>query len=256
MSQQIPQPGTYQGKVNGAVVVYEAESGALCLAIPVILTNSDVAWHGKHTMVLVKKDGEVVSRSMQTLKEVFPGFDGVDPFWLTEQDLGEVVFDLVCVHEEFTPQPTENNPDPQPVMAFKTQWLNAPGGGSRMPDMADRKAILAKYGNKFRALAGGKPAAKPSAAASAPAKAAEAPAAKAPAKAPPTKGGPPAKAKAAKPTATVEEAWAACQKANPDMTDEQAGEVYYGKIAELFPGVEPGDLTGEQCAAVKAAFEV
>ncbi len=245
---QIPQPGTYQGKTNGALVVYEAESGSLCVAIPVILTNSEIAWHGKHTMVLVKKDGEIQGRVNQTLKEVF-NWDGLDPFWLTEQDFGDITFDLVCAHEEFTPRATEDNPDPQPVMAFKIQWLNAPGGGSRMPEMADRKAILAKYGNKFRALAGGK---KPEPAKAAPAAAAKPAAAPAPAK----KSGPPAaKAKPAALEATVEEAWAACTKANPEMSDEQAGEVYYAKIAELFPGVEPGDLSPIQCGAVKAAFE-
>jgi hypothetical protein len=252
---QLPNAGTHIGKMNGPVVFAEASSGAFCIYLPVLLCESEIAWHGKHVMVLVNKDGEVQGRNLQTLKEVFgwdgkletaeEHFAGIDPY---------ITFDLVCEHEEFTPEGKD-----EAVMGFKVKWLNVRGGGSRMPAPIDMKSAIAKYGNKFRALSGGKPSPKPAAAAATPAK----PAAKAaatPAKTPPAKGGPPAKgAKTAggqKPTATLDEAWAACQAARPDLNDDQNGEIWYSKIEEMFgAGKTPDDLSIQDFGALKVAFE-
>lgn len=227
----IPNPGTYQGKLNGVIVIYESPTtGALCAAIPVRI-DDPVQWSGKHTMTLVKGDGTVQTRTIETMKAVF-GWDGIDPFWLTETAFDGLTFELVCIHEPFTPKPTDDNPDPQPVTAFKVQWLNPVGGSSRMPEPADRKAVLAKYGSKFRALSPVKPA----------------PAAKK-APTPPTKPAP-----AAGPPATMEEAWEACQRANTDLDAPRLEELWFKKIAELFPGKENSDLTPAQWGTIKATW--
>ena len=159
----LPNPGTYRARANGPAVVYQTDAGALCLALPVKLSGEDWEWTGKHTMTLVKQDGTVQSKTVDTLKKVF-AWDGADPFWLEDQDLSATEFDIVGVHDTYTP------PDGgEQKTVFKIQWLNPPGeSGFKMPESADRKSVLAKYGSKFRALSGGAkvatPAAKPAAA--------------------------------------------------------------------------------------------
>lgn len=241
----IPNPGTYRGRVNGAIVIYESEGGALCAAVPVIIPSDDWQWTGKHTMTIVKKDGTLQSRTIDTLKKVF-GWDGQDPFWLQDQDFSAVEFDLVGIHDTYTPEGSD-----EAKTIFKIQWMNAPGeSGFKMPDSADRKSILAKYGSKFRALSGGKvvtPAART--ATQRPAEQEElAPASKAKGPAPKASGPPaPAKRKntaAQARTSTMEEAWAALSAANPDINDEAVlAEKWYAILEEMFPGKDNGDFT-------------
>jgi hypothetical protein len=135
--------GTYKANTNGQIVIYETEKGALCAAIP-CRTESGVDI--KHTMTLVKQDGTVQDKTITTLKVVF-GWDGQDPFWLADNDQFDKPFEIVIENEN---QVADNG---EQRTISKIKWLNPIGGmGMKMPEMADRRSVLAKYGAKFRAL--------------------------------------------------------------------------------------------------------
>ena len=252
---QLPNAGTHRARLGGQIVIYETGEGALCAAIPVAIQGEGWVWTGKHTATIVKKDGTIQTKTVDTLKQVF-GWDGLDPFWLMDADLSQAEFDVVGEHEEYTPDEGE------PRMQFKIKWLNAPGAsGMRMPEAADRKSVLAKFGTQFRALSGAKPAAaaKPKAT---PKQEGEAEPELPAAPTPPKKGSPPAAKKAPgktaggqPPTATMEEAWQALCTANPKMSEDKQGELWYAKLDEMFPGVQPADLSIQQWGQVKLVFE-
>ena len=143
---EIPNEGKYVCKLNGQLVIYEASTGSLCGAVPCVMVDTGFTF--KHTMVLVKADGTIQTKTTDTLKAVF-GWDGVDPFWLMDSSLdGGAMRD---VEFEIVGGPETGDKGGQ---YFKSQWLNPLGGGMKTPLAADRRSVLAKYGNKFAALAG------------------------------------------------------------------------------------------------------
>ena len=73
---EIPQEGKYVCKLNGQLVIYEASTGSLCGAVPCVMVETGFTF--KHTLVLVKADGTIQTKTTDTLKAVF-GWDGVDP---------------------------------------------------------------------------------------------------------------------------------------------------------------------------------
>ena len=81
---EVPQEGKYICKLNGQLVIYEASTGSLCGAMPCARVESRFTF--KHTLVLVKADGTVQTKTTDTLKAVF-GWDGVDPFWLMDSSV-------------------------------------------------------------------------------------------------------------------------------------------------------------------------
>jgi hypothetical protein len=191
--------GKYPVEVTGQLIVYETGDGALCVAVPLAITETEnnPAWEGKTTITLVKKDGTVMTKSWDNLKKCF-AWDGQDPFWLMYENPEDeasaprdfsALFETeklsaIMEQEEFTPENGE------PYTISKVKFLNPPGGFANMPAPADRKSVLAKYASKFRALGGGSTSAPsaPQAAPKAPGKAPVAPGktpAKTPAKAPP-----------------------------------------------------------------------
>lgn len=246
MSQNILAPGTYPAKTNAKMVVYEADSGSLCVAVPLIALDAEgnQIWAGKTTICLGKSDGTLMTKSIDNLKRCF-GWDGKDPFALEEIEPGSNELEIVGEHEEYTPKATDENPDPQPINVFKVKWLNPPGGGGaamKEPlDEASRKKVLTKWGSKFKATAG-TPAAKPAAPAAKPSAAPAKPAAKAP-PTPPSRGKAPAP-KAAR-NSTQEEVWTLLKQANADESDDALAEKYYAAQDEVAP-VANGELTAEQ----------
>ena len=143
---EVPQEGKYICKLNGQLVIYEASTGSLCGAVPCVMVESGFTF--KHTMVLVKADGTIQTKTTDTLKAVF-GWDGVDPFWLMDNSVDggpmrSVEFEIVGGPET----------GDKGGVYFKSQWLNPLGGGMKTPVAADRRSVLAKYGSKFQALAG------------------------------------------------------------------------------------------------------
>ena len=138
--------GTYAAR-PGAASVYESQGGALVLALVVKLTDGPEL---KSYHTLVNKDGVINTRTVDNLK-AWSGWDGADPFWFMERDLSAVDVEVVIANEPGYSDPTRMYP--------KVKWVNPPGGGmGGVPDAADRRTVLAKYGAKFRALSGGVPA--------------------------------------------------------------------------------------------------
>ena len=246
MSRNIPNAGTYPAKTCGQMVVYETEKGALCVAIPVELLGSEVAWRGKHTATLAKQDGTLMARGIQDLKTIFE-WDGLDPFALQDIEVGAHEFEIVGEHQEYTPP----GDDAQPVMTFKIIFMNPPGGSSKMPAMLegnDAKAIRTKYASKFKALSGGKsasvttrkPLGKP-----ADDDEPELPAKKGPPTKPASSGPPSRKSTAAtKRTSSQEEVWNAFAKAHEGEDEGELGNQYWAAIAEV-EGVKINAVVGE-----------
>ena len=142
---EVPQEGKYVSKLNGQLVIYEASTGSLCGAVPCVMVETGFVF--KHTMVLVKADGTIQTKTTDTLKAVF-GWDGVDPFWLMDNSVDggpmrSVEFEIVGGPET----------GDRGGVYFKSKWLNPLGGSVRTPVAADRRSVLAKYGSKFQALA-------------------------------------------------------------------------------------------------------
>lgn len=248
----IPQPGTYPAKTSAAMVVYEAKTGSLCVAIPAMIEG----WSGKGTMVLGNSDGVLNTKNIATLREIFE-WDGVDPFALQEIAMGEHPFDIVGEHEPYTPEPTEEDPQPDVVMTFKIKWFNPPGkSGMKMPEILDdstRKKTLTKWGSKFKSNAG-----KPVAAAKQPTAKAE------PAK--PVDDEPPARHAAGKKrttvgdqarTSTQNEVWLALKKARKDSNI--AEETYTQEFYDAQDAVKEnanGEFTPAEWGQIATALEV
>ena len=250
MSKTLLAAGTYPAKTNAKMVVYEADSGSLCVAVPLnaLSPDGEIIWSGKTTITLGKSDGTLMTKAIENLKKCFPEWGGQDPFALEEIEPGVNDLSIVGEHETYTPRATDEDPDPQPVETFKVKWLNPPGGsGAAMKeplDEASRKKVLTKWGGKFKA-GGSAPAAKTVAPAAKPA-ATTAPPAK---KAPPT---PPSRkpaAKAATRSSSQEEVWTLLKKANEDETDEALAEKFYAAQDEVAPGAN-GEMTAEQWGEV------
>ena len=135
--------GTYAAR-PGAASVYESQGGALVLALVVKVADGPEL---KSYHTLVNKDGAINTRTVDNLK-AWSGWDGADPFWFMERDLSNVDVEVVIANEPGFQDPTRMFP--------KVKWINPPGGGAGgVPEAADRRTVLAKYGAKFRALAGG-----------------------------------------------------------------------------------------------------
>jgi len=248
----LPAPGLCHVTTNGKMVVYEAESGSLCVAIPCELLESEVAWAGKYTATLVKSDGTVQRRTVETLKAIF-GWDGLDPFALEEIEPGTVNFEGTGEHSQYTPEG-----ETEPVATYKLQWINPPGGSAKMPEpISDRKSVLAKYGSKFKALAGSGATSKTTTTKAA-ATATKQTQAELPGTPQPTKkaaaGGPPGRRGAAPAKAprsmTCEEVWDAYVKANPTAAEDQK---LQDKFYEAQDAVRPGansEMTNEEWGQV------
>jgi hypothetical protein len=249
---EIPSPGTYAGEISGTPVVHIASTGSLCLTIPIRLKESQIPWSGRHTFTLINKTGEPMTKTVDNLKDVF-GWDGQDPYWFSEADLKDVAFDIVGEHETYTPKtPTDENPDCNDTTVFNSKWINKPGAsGVKMPEMADRKEIMAKFGAKFRAMAGVK---------STPAKKAEPAKAAAPtpakASAPAPKKPAPKSADASAPSCTMDDAYSAIYTAlnAAGKTEDEINEAWYARMEELFPAKAGETYSLQNWATIRDSF--
>jgi len=235
---EIPQEGKYICKLNGQLVIYEASTGSLCGAVPCVVVETGFTF--KHTLVLVKADGTIQTKTTDTLKAVF-GWDGVDPFWLMDSSLdGGAMRD---VEFEIVGGPETGDKGGQ---YFKSQWLNPLGGGMKTPAAADRRSVLAKYGNKFAALAGVSATSTNSATTGRPGPAAP--------KAPPVPKAAPVGPPPGATTATMEEAWAALNEAQSGKAADVIEKIWFDTIARLFPNKSNTDLKPHEWGKLKAEF--
>ena len=239
---EIPNEGKYVCKLNGQLVIYEAPTGSLCAAVPSVMVDSGFTF--KHTMVLVKADATILTKTVDTLKAVF-GWDGADPFWLMENSADEGA--LRSVEFEIVGGPETGDKGGQ---YFKSQWLNPLGGGMKTPVAANRESVMAKYGGKFKALAGGAAPLANSATTgkSAPPVAQRAATPQAAPKIPTAPSGPPK-------GATMEEAWAALNENNPGKDGVAIEKIWFDTIAKLFPNKSNTDLKLHEWGRLKAEFE-
>ncbi|MDD5704949.1 MAG: hypothetical protein PHR35_03430 [Kiritimatiellae bacterium] len=233
------QDGTYAAR-PGAASVYESEKGALVLALVVKIENGPEL---KSYHTLANRDGSINTRTVDNLK-AWSGWDGVDPFWFMENDLSAAEVEVVIANEPGFTDPSKMFP--------KVKWVNPPGGGggNKMPECADRRAVLAKYGAKFRAAAGGVPIA-PVAAAR-----------KAEVGDPRSAGGPPAvrpvpvrpaPVRPAPSVATQAGAWARLCALGANLTQEQREEIWFAAVDAT--GMDQVDMTPAGWAQVQGAIE-
>ena len=238
---KIPNEGKYICKLNGPLVIYEASTGSLCGAVQCVMVDTGFTF--KHTLVLVKADGTIQTKTTDTLKAVF-GWDGVDPFWLMDNSEGGLV--MRDVEFEIVGGPETGDKGGQ---YFKSQWLNPLGGGMKTPAAADRRSVLAKYGGKFQALAGTSRAGNGTDRTNVPRVPGVAPRTARPTVPPPS--GPP---QGAPQVATMEEAWAMLNEANVGKPADAIEKIWFETIAKLFPNKSNTDLKPHEWGKLKAEF--
>jgi hypothetical protein len=208
-----------------------------------------------HTLVLA--DGTINTRTVDNLK-AWSGWDGADPYWFMDQDLSGVDVEVVIANEPGFTDKTKMFP--------KIKWVNPPGGSNGgMPDAADRRAVLAKYGAKFRAVAGGTtvptraPAAPSPAPAPFPRPAVQQPDLPrplhpvGPAAMPPTR--PPAVAPPVRPKTaggTQASAWSRLCALGAQLTQEQREAIWFEAVDAT--GTDQADMTPEGWSQVTAAI--
>lgn len=233
----LPEAGTFEAKTTSAVV-YETTGGALMVALDMAVDEQTAIMAHQ---CLVSKAGDVMAKTIANLRDVY-GWPGDDPFWLQDTDLSQIPVQIVV----------EMRQDASGELRPEVAWINKPGGGRWHPEAADRNAVLAKYGNKFRALAGGKPVQRLQQQSKAATAATSAPPANA---TPPAQDAPPRKPAA---PANIQEAWNAfCQAAGEAWTDEGLGKAWFAAIQEITGKANQGELSPEdwgQVAAGAAAF--
>ena len=210
----LPEVGKHIGKPVERNL-YENDKGTLVFAahIEVDQNTSIIDYQS-----LTTSDGALNTKTIERLKKVY-GWDGLDPYWLVDtQELSQLDVEIDVIEEP--------GKDGKPYK--KVKWLNKPGdaGGQKEIPQGDKGSILARYGAKFRALAGGS-ATQQGRVAPAAATTAKKPAAPPP-PAPVKKPLPPPVGKKAKKPATMQEAWELfCQTADGKIRDEDINGEWY-----------------------------
>ena len=215
--------GTYAARPKAASV-YEGKSGALILALVHAFEGGGEI---KSYHALTTRDGAINTRAVEDLKK-WSGWDGSDPYWFMDSDLTGIDVELVIANEEY-----EGRKSP------KVKWVNRPGSGSGtgLPDASDRRAVLAKYGAKFRAVAGPQPVS-----------------ARAPSNPPPQTA--PVRPPAAAPrktAATQSSAWARLSELGAGMGRPELEALWFSCVDST--GMDQADMTPEGWAQVTEAVE-
>lgn len=227
---ELIQPGRYPAKPTGQSSVYENAKGNLCLAMELDVQGQFI----KYITTLATEANGVNTRNIDNLKACF-GWDGLDFFWFVENPGAYIDREVEAT--------VEHNQGEKRTFV-NVAFIDPPGGGGGIPASGNKAALLAKYGSKFRAIAGGAPA-KPAAAAP---KAPPAPPARPPAK-------PPVKPATAFKASDQAEVWAAFAKVNASLDEDALTAAWFAKVDELFPGVDQGDLTPVQWGQMLAAVD-
>jgi hypothetical protein len=204
----------YDGRPTGVASVYENQNGNLILCMEIEVEGEHLRWYAA---LATAKDG-VNTKTIERLKQMFE-WDGIDPFWFVDHGADYTERAVVATIEI---RPGTANPE---KMFANIKFLDPPGGmgGGEVPESGDRNALLAKYGGKFRAVAGGVPAK---------------PAPKAPPKAPPSKA-PPTAPPSGKTSDQITVWQRFCELGGTDKD-------WFGVLAEAVPGVDQGDFTPAQ----------
>lgn len=214
--------GNYDAATKAATV-YEKE-GKLLLAIAFDVGGTEM----KTYSVLVQADGTVNTATVGKLKE-WSGWDGIDPYWFVDNAPGAIACEVAVVLEPGFKDASKMFP--------KIKWVNKVGGtGSGMPEMADRRAVLSKYGAKFRAIAGPQPTAVRNQPVTQP----QRPVSQAASNPPPRQ---------AVAHATLEECWRLMQQYNQNLKPDEITEKWYAFVDAT--GMDQADMTPEGWDSVK-----
>ena len=229
--------GTYPAKPTGKVHVGDHANG--CLICNMEFAFDDGGARISYTFWMTKKDGSINEQAIKTLKEVF-GWDGADPFWLEEHgaEFAEIPVELNVENETFI-----GKGDGQEHTALKVKFVNpAGGGGGNQIANSDRKALMAKYGAKLRAVSGGTSPAKKSA----PAKAPAAPVQKAP---------PAAKKSAATTPSDVIVCWKVISDAMADKPKEDLETQWFAILKDVCGEKDQSEYTPQEWGKVLAEID-
>lgn len=224
--------GNYAATTKAATV-YEKE-GKLLLAVAFDVGGTEM----KSYHVLIQADGSVNEGTVNKIKE-WSGWDGTDPFWFVEAATTGISAEVTVKNEPGFKDPTKIYP--------RIAWVNKAGGSAAaLPDAADRKAVMLKYGAKFRAVAGPQPiGAKPAPTSTPPVK-----------PAPATSAGPaprrPTPVSTAVKHATLQECWELMQTSYPTLGQDSMTEKYYAFVDAQ--GFDQADMPPEGWDKVKAAI--
>jgi hypothetical protein len=210
---------TYPSRPTGAASVYENDKGSLVVCLEIDVQGEMLRYYA----ALATVENGINTKTVERLKAMF-GWDGIDPFWFVDNGAAYAEREV-----EATIELKQGRNGDRYFANIK--YLDPPGGGSGggdMPAAGNRAGLLAKYGSKFRAIAGGVPAAKPSA--------------------PPVQktlpqSPPPPPAKPARKSDQME-CWAKYCEAGGTEAD------WFKMLAEAVPGVDQGDLTPAQWGLV------
>lgn len=139
--------GVYDAVFNGNASVYDSKKGNLTVCFELMIGDIQ----RKVFCTMTKDNGkEINERQIEKLKAIFKDWDGDDPSWFLEPDN---VRDVACEAR------VENETDARGNTWSNVKDVQAVGAGDMeggdvgMPPSLDAKALQAKYGAKFRALA-------------------------------------------------------------------------------------------------------
>ena len=139
--------GTYSGTVKDVAVYLRGDNNRLSAAFRVEIEGKDL----KYNAWLELNDGTISTKTIDGLRKSFPKWDGTI----------ETLDDISVVENVAVSCVIENEQDREDPAKWWTRikWMNPPGGGgAELPVKASKATLAAKYGAKFRALAGGVPA--------------------------------------------------------------------------------------------------
>lgn len=148
---QMLEDGEYDGVIYGPASVYENKNGVLTAEFIVAFKPAGEV-ERKAFISLTKRDGSINEFQVKNVKEIFPKWDGTDISWLTVEDNTNNTDVVVVVKNEngysnikemFSPNHTKTT--------------------TQLKQGMDAKSLQAKYGAKFRALAGNSATIKPKA---------------------------------------------------------------------------------------------
>lgn len=231
----LPEVGKYTAKLAGKIIIAEgAEQEGLQAFMPVEVCDGEQTG-ARITAIrtIVSKAGAVQINEVEKLKEIF-GIDGTldSIFALMDSDHPDVRFEIDVQDEEY-----------QGAVKRKVKWVNSLGGGGmKMPEPADRRSVLTKYGSKFRALAGGAPVRASSLATSPLANTPKPPVTPPKPKAPPVP--------QTGPTSTMEECWEEFNKRYAGTAEDELHKLWFETQTQLV-GKSDNNLTPHEWGKIK-----
>tara|TARA_R110000796_G_scaffold46566_5_gene112527 strand:- start:140 stop:850 length:711 start_codon:yes stop_codon:yes gene_type:complete len=223
--------GKYIGAVK-AITVSNTERGATMVNFTFDLLSPGMEGQTiRANQCIVQKDGKINKHTYDMLQDVF-GWTGLDPSWMVDEHekgtFDGLIVQLMVENETYTAQDGSSKTSP------RVQWINKSGGGSQLPENADRNEIMSKYGASFRAMAESKlqnsmPPSQPAPASSAP----PAPQSNSPA-------------------CTKQEAWDEFNACRPGVASHDVQQAWFTGLNKLFPGRDHASITPAEWGQLKA----